>query len=104
MPKTKRDSAYSVDHSLQRYKERYGKELDLQEYNLWNDMAKSFINNDKKNENISTVSKIKVNDKNTSYTLKIINKDEIIYAVFETERNTITTFLPPMSIPIKKMK
>jgi hypothetical protein len=95
MPKTIKDTMYSFNHSVQRFKERYDKDLTLKQYNLWNDSIKNVCNDNKSNENIKIISKTKVNNNNTSYTVQLIKEN--IYMVFETERNTITTFLPRSS-------
>ena len=119
MPKTSKDNDYSISHCLQRLNERYSLEVDQKQYNQWNktiqDWIKKYgdtikITNSKVgfltdlflNSNIKPISKTKINDNNLSYTLqfmtKINDKSIILYLVFETERNCITTFLPPESI------
>lgn len=115
MPKTDKNPDYSFDHCVQRVKERYGQDLTLKQYNEWNKSLQLWVktNGDAIKftkgkqtveyngiitlSNIMPLSKIKINDKNISYTFKYVDSDSIYYLVFETERNCITTFLPPKS-------
>ena len=109
MPKTKKDNNYSFDHSVQRFKERYDRELILKNYQSWCKNAKDAIGG-KTIDNMTILSKQKVNDMNTSYVIHYRSLVDIydklptdIYFVYETERDTITTFLPPDSIKPEKM-
>lgn len=109
MPKTKKDNNYSFDHSVQRFKERYDRELTLKNYQNWCKNAKDVING-KTIDDMIIISKQKVNDMNTSYVIHykllidIHDKSHTdIYFVYETERDTITTFLPPDSIKPEKI-
>ncbi len=109
MSKTKKTNNYSFDHSVQRFKERYDRELVLKNYQNWCKHAKDIIGG-KIIDNMAILSKQKVNDANISYTIHykslIDMHDKLltdIYFVYETERDTITTFLPPNSIKPEKI-
>ncbi len=109
MPKTQKDNEYSFDHSVQRFKERYNRELVLKNYQNWCKNAKDAISG-KTIDDMTILSKQKVNNTNTSYVihykLLIDAHDKLptdMYFVYETERDTITTFLPPDSIKPEKM-
>lgn len=80
---------YSVIHSIQRFEERYGKKISEKEYAELVEIVKKMIS---KNENI--VGKMKQGDKNIQYVLKFHYDGIYIMPTFETERDTITTFLP----------
>jgi len=100
MPKTLRDNNYSFDHSVQRFKERYDKELTLKDYQFWCKCAKELING-KVFDDMIILSAQKASSTNMSYVIYYkLSYD--LYFVYETERDTITTFLPPNSIKSKK--
>lgn len=102
MPKTTKDNDYSYAHSVQRFNERYGKDLTLKDYQDWCKSAKQLINGCSVND-MTIISKQIVNQKNTSYVIHYkLSYD--LYFVYETERDTITTFLPPDSIKPHKLK
>lgn len=89
MPKTNRDNNYSKEHSQQRFFERYGKIINDKEYELMVNSVRKMIDN-----NINIRSKNKASKTNTQYVIQTKIENQDILAVFETERNTITTFLP----------
>ena len=104
MVKSQKDQTYSIEHCIQRYKERYNKDLTLDEYNKLNKLAQNwFLVKDK---NFNLISKDKITNDNYSYILEHFFNNESTYFVFETERNCITTFLPAKSVleHIKKIK
>jgi len=89
MPKTYKDINYSLMHSLQRFEERYNQKISINQYYNLVKQARTFI---AQNKNIK--SKSVVSNLNVQYviTMELDNKE--IWVVFETERDTITTFLP----------
>lgn len=105
MSKITKDSNYSFEHSVQRFEERYGKVLTLEVYNKWNNLVKKWFL-DKLDANFTLISEDKASKTNTSYIVKYNSDIGVIYFTFETERNCITTFLPPKSVEdrIKKSK
>lgn len=101
MSKKTRDADYSVEHSIQRLQERYGMTITEKEFHHISNQVKEFlqIHNKKNEENdfalLYDVSKQK---DCMSYVVKIKNfNGQIIYCTFETGRNCITTFLPPIT-------
>lgn len=104
MPKTNKDSNYSIKHCLERFNERYGKEMTEDTYNKYNKYVKKFMKTKEDGEYIiSIISETKINDKNISYILKMFVDDEKMYFVYESERDCITTFLPIDSVE-KRLK
>lgn len=97
MPKTNKDVMYSISHCIQRFAERYNKELDIKMYESWNSKIRNFIEKNNNDENIILLSKKKVNKFNFSYVFSILWENSKVYATFETGRNCITTFLPKNS-------
>ena len=96
MVKSQRDRIYSVDHCIQRYKERYNKNLTLNEYNELNKQAQGWFLTS--NTNFKSIAKDKISNNNYSHILEHLLNDELTYFVFETQRNCITTFLPVKSV------
>lgn len=96
--KTGRDKDYSFEHCKQRFFERYQRELENEKYIKWNKMIQNkLINLECNLDNISIIS-IDKNTITTSYIIKIIDENNVIYCSFEKERNCITTFLPIKSV------
>lgn len=96
MVKSQRDQTYSVEHCIQRYKERYNKDLTLIEYNKLNKEAQKWFL--APNINFKLIAKDKISNDNYSHILEHLLNGELTYFVFETERNCITTFLPAKSV------
>lgn len=88
MPKTIRDQLYSFEHCIQRYKERYGKDLSKNEYTVLCEKAKEMIKD----------GKYSAEEKTATTEQYIIEVDGVI-CVYEIERGCITTFLPPLKEP-----
>lgn len=84
-----RDFKYSVIHSLQRFEERYCKTLTVDQYKILVKLVRDAI---KENTFVTAVKKI--SDSNTQYVVNLEFQDINVIATYETERNTITTFLP----------
>ena len=84
-----KDVNYSVTHSIQRFEERYHKKLTISEYN---DIVKLVRCSISSNNNIT--SKKRVTKHNIQYVVNIKYNGFNITATYETERDTITTFLP----------
>jgi len=99
MVKTNKDNSYSITHCIERYKERYNKDMSLDDYNKLNNLVIKWLQIP--NNNIQIISKDKIIKNNYSYILETKFNEEIIYFVFETERNCITTFLPVKSVNSK---
>lgn len=97
MPKQVRNSDYSANHSIQRFKERYNKDLSVNAYNELNIKIRNFVHNKKQYDEIKLIKKTIIDKSNDSYVIEIIYNNDTIYANFETERNCITTFLPKSS-------
>jgi hypothetical protein len=96
MVKIKKDQLYSIEHCIQRYRERYKKELSIDEYHkLNNEVIKWFIKQDNK---FKIIDKCNITNDNYSYILEHLLNNDLIYLVFETQRNCITTFLPIESV------
>jgi hypothetical protein len=104
MVKTEKDSSYSIEHCIQRYKERYGKNLTIEEYTKLNKRTQNWFKYP--TDEFKEVSKDKISEDNYSYILAYTFNDELTYLVYETKRNCITTFLPVKSVMerIKKNK
>lgn len=84
-----RDTNYSVAHSIQRFEERYHKKLTISEYkDLVKIVRLSILSNN------GITSKKQVSKNNIQYVINIKYKGTDIIATYETERDTITTFLP----------
>jgi len=94
MPKQIRDANYSIEHSLQRFKERYEQNLPLKTYQEWNSKIRNLIGGITQPSNMVIIKKTTVTKTNDSYVIEITHENKKIYANFETERNCITTFLP----------
>ena len=100
-----------MTHSLQRFKERYGKDLTEQKYNLYTESIKILIK-EKKTEDAINGFLVKFINTEVSVTSSkvvvaqhiILIEDDLdkILCVFETQRNTITTFLPYDPVKIKQ--
>jgi len=82
---------------MQRFKERYNKDLSIDAYNELNTKIRNFIHNKKQYDGIKLIKKTIIDKSNDSYVMEIMYNGETIYANFETERNCITTFLPKVS-------
>jgi hypothetical protein len=98
MPKTNRDFDYSIDHCIQRIKERYNLTMSKDDYNNLNKRVKNFIKTDQNKNDKSDFGFIinieKYKDGKT-YVMKIFNFLETeICLNFDTERDYITTILP----------
>lgn len=105
MVKQIKDSQYSFEHCIQRYKERYDKDLTIVYYNELNSNAQKIINeNNNENKSYKIISKEKITNSNISYIIEYNDNDNYTYFVFETERNYITTFLHPQSVHNKIIK
>ncbi len=89
MPKTNRNNDYSKEHSRQRFLERYGKTINDKQYDQIVNTVRKMIS-----ENNNIKGKNKMSKTNMQYVVSLIFEDQDILAVFETERNTVTTFLP----------
>ena len=105
MSKPTKDSNYSFEHSVQRFEERYEKVLTLELYNKWNTLVKKWFL-DKKDADFTLISEDNASKTNKSYIVKYNTEIGVVYFTFETERNCITTFLPPKSVEerLKKSK
>ncbi len=94
-----RDNSYSVNHCCERFLERYGKELQREIYDKWNNKINKWMNEQNKNNDFKIISTDKINITNTSYIIKYEKSDfGLIYFVYESERSCITTFLPIKSV------
>jgi hypothetical protein len=96
MVKLQKDQTYSIEHCIQRYKERYNKDLTVDEYNKLNKQVQNWFQTP--NINFKLIAKDPITKNNYSYILEHSLNGELLYLVFETERNCITTFLPPKSV------
>lgn len=94
MIKPVRDANYFIEHSLQRFKKRYGSTLPLKTFHDWNRKIRDIISGIAYQTCITIISKITVTKTNDLYIVTITHDGKKIYANFETERNCITTFLP----------
>lgn len=84
-----RDKDYSIQHSIQRFEERYGKIISKNQYNILVEVVRNYIRENKFITGVNKVSKT-----NTQYVVNFIYENVNIIATFETERDCITTFLP----------
>lgn len=96
MVKYIKDDAYSFEHCVQRYKERYNKILIKKNYDLLNNKIKKWlIDND---NSFKIISKYKIDKTNYSYILEYFFDNEYVYITYDSSKKYITTFLPPSSI------
>ena len=84
-----RDATYSIAHSLQRFEERYHKTITVDQYNILVKRVREAIK-----ENKSVTAAKKISKSNIQYVVNIDFEGNEIIATYETERDTITTFLP----------
>lgn len=84
-----RDSEYSITHSLQRFEERYCRTLSIAEYKDLVLQVRELI---QQNRNIT--SRKVLSPTNTQYVVELEFAGIDVISTYETERNTITTFLP----------
>jgi len=83
-----RDITYSLTHSLQRFEERYCKTLSVEQYHILVDLVRKLI----KEKRFISVKKL--TNTNLQYVVNLEFENIDVIATYETERNTITTFLP----------
>lgn len=122
MPKTNKDEEYSISHCIQRLNERYSMSITKEEYEDWNNRIREHVKinwdvevtkgRNKTLEQMCRISsmpinilcKNKISDTNYSIVLSFLQPNKVnnysylpptLYPVFETDRNRITTFLPP---------
>jgi hypothetical protein len=101
MSKKQRDENYSVEHSIQRLQERYNITITEKEFHNISTQVKEFLEtHTKKNEENEFAQLYDVSKQKDcmSYVVKIKNFNNIIvWCTFESGRNCITTFLPPIT-------
>lgn len=116
-----RDAAYSVEHCMERLRERYPTvRVSVVEFNKFNVMAQHFVQkflllegHERKTDASDKVSMFQVvsveRDRGAGthgninqLTLQCSVWETVVYAVFDVARNHVTTFLPPQTIKAAK--
>lgn len=101
MPKTEKDQDYSVDHCIQRMKERYDVDITKKDYDQLNDQVKKFMKTYKNKNDTDkqlTIIGIEKQKSATLYVLKVESfKGKTVFINYEDVRDCVTTILPPIT-------
>ena len=105
MPKTDRTGNYSLIHSLERLKERYNIVISDKEFFALNAQIKEFIMVDNSENSFALLYDVNKENDKTLFIIKIKDFHGVeVWCVYVDKRDTITTFLPPISGKKKSKK
>lgn len=91
---------YSVDHCIQRAKERYSLDITSKDYDLLNQLVTLFLSKHQKRgeqDDFAMIFDIEKQGQSQIFVLKIKNfKGTEIFVNYDQERACVTTILPPI--------